>query len=271
MSGGANIAEAEQGVTSNRELLPLDLPERVVALKIIETGKIVRHIFNPITRADADAYFGATKVVTERIGKDSMDMEIDVVSARLKLYGRAIKRVDGYLLTGGRDLMDLPNWKEKLNAKFGGHQVTAIAALTNVTPSVKGPDDGIDPDAEIVSLDAFWTSTSDVGNSRYLGLLHRFSPPTLEHWKRLNSQASRSTVQGGSRSHKTIYPKMNTISIELYDELILSVGGYSIGGEAVSAREQLLARMDCFHKIAAIEILFDASGSDIEVEGIGEE
>jgi hypothetical protein len=264
---GVSIEGEGRSITAapKPELLPLDAAERVSMFKIRETGATRRHVFNPITRADVDAYFSSMTIATERKSGNSTEYHIDMRTNILKLYERAIKRVEGYSLTDGRDVMALPNWKDRVP---GAHRVRAAEILMKVTQSESSADLGIDPEAEFVSLDAFW-SAGDCGMFHYCGLIHRFSPPTIEHWRKLNNHSTRTTAVGGSKSQRTIYPKLNGISLELYDELILSAEGYSVGGQPVSGREQCVSRMDCFHKIAAISVLFDKTSAG-EAEGLEE-
>jgi hypothetical protein len=255
----------ETTVTPDQELLPLDIPERVITFKTKETGARHRHVFNPITRAAVDAYFSATVIASERKSGNSMELHIDGSTNVLKLYERAIKRVEGYPLTDGRDVMALPNWKDRVP---GIHRIRATEILMKVTQSESSAEFCIDPEAELISLDAFW-SAGDCGMFHYRGLIHRFSPPTIEHWRKLNNHSTRTTAVGGSKSQRTIYPKLNGIFIELYDELILSATGYSFGGQPLAGREQCVSHMDCFHKICAVSILFDKT-SDGDVEELEE-
>jgi hypothetical protein len=254
----STIEGVRQGsaATPQPELLPLDLAERVITFKIRETGTICRHIFNRITRADVDAYFSSMTVATERKSGNSLEFHIDAQTNMLKLYERAIKRVEGYSLTDGRDMMALANWKDRVP---GVHRLRAVEILMKVTQSENSVL-GIDPEAERVSLDAFW-SAGDQGMFHYRGLIHRFSSPTIEHWRRLNNHSTRTTAVGGSQSQRTVYPKLNGIYVELYDELVLSAEGYSIGLQPIGGREQCVSAMDVFHKIAAVSILFDKSAA----------
>jgi hypothetical protein len=266
-TASASIEGEGQGsmATAQPELLPLDIAERVITFKSRETEARHRHVFNPITRADVDAYFSSLTVATERKSGNSMEYHIDGSTNILKLYERAIKRVQGYSLTDGRDVMVLANWKDRVP---GVHRLRATEILMKVTQSESSVDLGIDPEAELVSVDAFW-SAGDCGMFHYRGLIHRFSPPTIEHWRKLNNHSTRTTAVGGSKSQRTIYPKLNGIFLELYDSLILSVEGYSVGGQPIAGREQCVSHMDCFHKIAAVSILFDKT-SDGEADELEE-
>jgi hypothetical protein len=244
---------------SNSELLPLDATERVVALKVRDSDTIRRHIFRRIERADADAYFAATQIATQRSGQ-TVENEIDIGSAELKLYERAAVRIEGYGLSDGRDLMQLPNWKSRVP---GGHRIRAVDFLMKVTTSQGSGAQPIDPEYDVVSLDAIWTEGA-IGGSMYWyrGLVHRFTPPTDAHWKKFNNFKTRSVAVGGSRIQKTIYPKLDGVLGDIYDELIVSVDGYSFRGAPLADKATVVAQMDRFHKIAAVGALFDKSQFD---------
>jgi hypothetical protein len=248
-------------VIEEDQLLPLDLPERVIRIKNKETGAIRRHFFNRVTRADVDAYFSWMTVTTEKAGK-STDFTIDHRTAPLKLYVRMVKRAEGYKQVNGEDLTTAPDWK---NLVPKSDVLRVMNTLTNATQTEKDFDAGIDPEAEVISLDCFWTEDS-TGMRHYRGLLHRFKPPSLAHWHKFNNTSTKTRALAGSRSQKTEYPKLNRVLIELYDELVVSVGGYSVGAQPVASREQCISEMDCFHKIAAVSAVFDTSSANEEEE-----
>lgn len=257
-STGANVAEAGQGIAgSNSELLPLDLAERVVVLRMRESGAIRRHIFRRIERADVDAYFAASQVSTLRTGQTT-ENEIDIGSAELALFARAIVRVEGYKLSDGRDLMELPQWRNRVP---GGHRISSIDVLMKVMKSSGAGEQLIDAEYDVVSLDACWTE-KEGSMSFFRNLLHRFAPPTGEHWKRFNGFKTRTVAIKGSRAQKTIYPRLDGVLGDIYDSLIQGVDGYSFHGAPLTDRTIIISNMDHFHKISAIAALFDKSEFD---------
>jgi hypothetical protein len=241
-------------------LLPLDLAERVIMVKARDSGTNRRHIFRRVNRQDVDAYYSWMTVATERKSKNSMDYSIDMRTAKLKLHERLIERVEGYPALGdGRDIMALENWKERVP---GAHRLRAVELLQDVKQSKNSSEIAMDAEADIVSLDALW-SAGDFGMFFYRGLIHRFSPPALADWRKLNDRSTRTTVVPGSRSQKTTYPKLNGVLLELYDSLILSAEGYSVGGQPIASREECISEMDCLHKIEAVSVLFNSeTGAD---------
>jgi hypothetical protein len=260
-AGGQGIAATSSG----GELLPLDAAERAVVLKVRDSDTIRRHVFRRIERPDADAYFAATLIAMQRSGQTT-ENEIDIGSAELKLYERAAVRVAGYGLSDGRDLMQLPNWKSRVP---GGHRIRAVDFLIKVTISAGAATQLIDPEYDVVSLDAIW-SEGAIGGSMdwYRGLVHRFTPPTDAHWKKFNNFKTRSIAVGGSRAQKTIYPKLDGVLGSFYDELVVSVGGYSFRGEPLADKATVVAQMCPFHKIAAVAALFDKSQFDSHEEEV---
>lgn len=250
-------SETEVAIETKAELLPLDLAERTVVLRARETGSLRRHFFRRIDRADVDSYYAAMVVASERRGQMVED-EIDLGTAELKLYERAVLRVEGYKLTDGRDLMELANWKDRVP---GGHRIRAVDLLMKVSKSQSAGEQLLDPECDVVALDACW-SERDGSMLWYRGLIHRFTPPTLVHWKKINSRRTRSIAIGGSRSQKTIYPNLDGMLGDLYDQLIVSVEGYGISGAAITDHSAITAQMDRFHKIAAASALFDRGSSD---------
>jgi hypothetical protein len=44
---------------------------------------------------------------------------------------------------------------------------------------------------------------------------------------------------------------------KLYDELIVSVDGYTVSGRPLSGRDEIAHEMDAFHKVIAAREIFD--------------
>jgi hypothetical protein len=254
-------------VASNDRLLPLDAAERVVVLRIRDSDSIRRHVFRRVLRADVDSYCAATTTATQRSGQ-TVENEVDVGSAELKLYERCAVRVGGYSLSDGRDLMQLDNWKSRVP---GGHRIRVANLLMKVMRSIGSGAQPIDAEYDVVSLDAVWTEGATGSMDWYRGLLHRFAPPTDAHWRKFNNFKTRTVAVGGSRTQKTIYPRLDGVLADLYDELVVSVDGYSFQDAPLSDdKATICEQMDRFHKIHASMALFDRSESDSEDEEAGQ-
>lgn len=244
----------ENQKAENQKLLPLDLPERHITWQATESGQIRTHIFRRLTAEDWAAYFAAITIEADRESR-----LVDVDTAALKLYDRAAVRAEGYSVAGGATLESLPNWKSRIRP---GHRIQAVDQLTKVTASEDAKLALVEPDVDVVALDAAWSASAPGLMTNYKGLLHRFTPPSVEHQQRYSRETKRSTIVGGSRTGRTIYPVKEKILLKLYDELIQSVDGYSVGGEALTEREAICREMDAFHKVAAAGQLFSTLGEE---------
>jgi hypothetical protein len=225
-------------------MLPLD-GERAVTFR--DKGQQFTYYFNRINAADyRNRLFDGMSVSSENAGGALLN-KIDIWTPRLQLLDATIARVEGYRMREG-ELMDLPNWKAKLPH---GHREKAMDLLLDVTSSDTAPaSEYFDPDCQEVRVDAFWGIDIDAKgvrtNRRYLGLVHRFTPPSAEHSRKWNRAAGESRVVGGSRRSKTVRAGNHGMMIDLYDELVISVEGYSVGGTALADRDQVKREMDAY-------------------------
>lgn len=117
----------------------------------------------------------------------------------------------------------------------------------------------LDADLVTVKLNALWNESAPGAMKEFRGLEHRFRVPTADHRRRYLKGRNRAFIAGGSRRGLTIIPSSHAVMLRLYDELIESVEGYSVGGAPLSGREAIAREMDLFHKQAAVSHLFPAS------------
>lgn len=233
------------------ELLPLDARRRVVSFK--HADKIQSHIFRRITSADWD-YFFAHVVSEIRREKGGATTMVDVESASLALYGRAIQDVEGFPTSDGRKPCELKTWPECVHQKF---RIRAVKTLMAVGQS-RSADDELMLEAESVTvkLTALWNAKDDGTMTSYTGLLHRFACPSAEHRRRFLRAKNRAFVAGGSRAGTTIIPSYHAVLIKLYDELIEAVEGYGIGEEPLRDKNEIVREMDALHKSSAVGSIF---------------
>jgi hypothetical protein len=254
------------------ELLPLDAPERVAVFRM--KGKSYRHIFRRITPRDWENFFSL--IVAEfKQEPGGFTQVVDTDCASLALYGKIIQRVEGYTVKDGSAVESLPMWQERIPQN---HRLIAMDLLMRAGASDAADDSALDVEGVTVSLDALWspvrTTNRDPGGpiligpmpgnegpphdqmTLYRGLLHKFAQPTAEHRRRFLKAKNRAFVAGGSRSGITRIPSAHPLLVKLYDELIESVEGYSVGGAALASREQAMREMDAFHKATAVGALF---------------
>jgi hypothetical protein len=209
-----------------------------------------------LTEADWMKYFAGIHIAAQQNGNER-STTIDTVSPRLALAETALIDCRGYTVIGGAALTSVPNWQKKIPLP---HRLRLGEALAEVRPSQAGDPFTIHPECEVVLLDATYTSFNflddDARMEKVLGLKHVFSTPTEEQHRRFQREASRSVVVGGSRTGKTIYRNWSPLLADLYDDLIVSVEGYTVNGVPLTNNADIRREMDMQHKVIAAQELF---------------
>ena len=120
---------------------------------------------------------------------------------------------------------------------------------------------------EAVRVWTVWGAAED-GDAmrRFKNLVHFFSPPTSEHYRRYRRDDSRAQIISGSRKGTTVYRGAQRTLAALYDELIISVAGYAVNGVALTGTLEIRQHMDTYHKVTAALGLFGAGELAIEDE-----
>jgi hypothetical protein len=226
-------------------LLPLDEP-RVLA---IQDGKFTYTFhFARILPADWSRYFERIVVKSRNEGTkqvNTMDME----AAGLDLFERALIKVEGYR----GDFASRAGWQEKIPPR---HSQQVAWLLRMVAPSQEA-EEACDPEQIEVRLDALWSQTTPGAETvLFKGLVHRFGPPSAEQKRRYYNAGSQSVVVGGSRNGTTIYGKRHRVLLDIYDELVLDVDGYSIGNRELHDPAEVRREMDSYHKFIAAQQIF---------------
>jgi hypothetical protein len=240
--------------TEEKVLLPLDSTERIAVFK--SGGKVYRNIFRRITAADWENFFGHVVAEFKREKGGYMQV-VDMDYASLLLYGRAIKKVEGYQTRDGSEPEKLPNWPECVPQH---HRLAAMGVIMNVTHAEATDDSMLEADGVPVTIDALWNEDGVSGGMKhYRGLVHHFAFPSAEHHRRMLKAKNRTFVAGGSRNGTTVIPSGHGVLVKLYDELIQRVDGYSIAGRELTSREEVAREMDCFHKSAVVARLFQTN------------
>lgn len=177
----------------------------------------------------------------------------DSTSALIDLIDSALIDAKGYVTEGEQPATATQGWQQLLPAR---HRLTAGAVLTDVQRADPQEDEPIRLGAETIYLDATWGANEGGAMQRYLNRVHKFKTPTSEQQRRYSRDASRSRVMGG-RNGKTVWLGARTTLVDLYDELILGVAGYTVNGEDLGDDAPMIAReMDTYHKLAAADALF---------------
>ncbi len=206
------------------------------------------------------AYFEGIVSASENQGGKRID-SFDSSSARLKLVEDCLITASGYALPADVAQIELlPNWKDQIPLS---HRLGAANTLLSVAVSEPSEDEQIALGQESVYLDALWAAAPDGTMTKFHGLRHNFKTPTAEQQRRLSRDSSRSRVVGGSRNGKTLWLGAQATLAALYDELIVSVDGYTVNGQ-VPDREQIVAFMDTYHKVAAVDVLFAPAAPKVE-------
>jgi hypothetical protein len=235
-------------------LLPLDEP-RVIA---IQDGKFTYTFhFARISQADWSQYFNKIIFKTRNDGTKQVTMiEMDV--AGIELFESTLQRVEGY----SGDFATRQGWQ----AKIPPRHAQKVAELLRLAGPSQEQGDACDPENVEVQLDALWSQAKPGEMTLYKGLVHRFAPPSVEQKRRYYNAGSQSIVVGGSRNGTTIYGKRHQALLDIYDELIVDVDGYSVGGtplghgldvpRAQAVKQIIVREMDAFHKFMAAQQLF---------------
>lgn len=234
-------------------LLPLDKP-RTVAFKIKKSTFIYR--FRRIGLADWEKFFQSIVNQTLQV-KDAREQIFESESALLELVESTLTSVEGY-----GEIAGLKDWKRALPLK---HRIAAGVALRSVGESTRPDESPLLCDLVTVSLDAGWSASTDGKTTFYSGLIHKFRQPSIADLKRFNFECARVRVTGSAENGVTTYPARQAIAMRIYDDLIESVDGYSVGGVALSGTENIKREMDGSHKSAAALALF-SSDDEITIE-----
>lgn len=206
-----------------------------------------------ITAEDWREYFDAICIASRQDGRDQ-ERTLDLETPRRTLAERVIVAASGYDVDGGAALETLPDWQKKLPLS---HRLKVGEVLGSARAVSRNDDDlTIYPEGEPVFLDTVWTVGENGAMQGFSGLKHILATPTEAQYRRYAREASRTRILGGSRTGTTIYPGAQGVLAELYDELIVSVEGYGLGGQPLSGREQIAREMDMQHKVAAAQEIF---------------
>ncbi len=224
-------------------ILMLDAP-RIVTFK---DGKhTYTYTIAPIPHQEWQLFFDGILYTSHNDGKGGEINTFDWDTPGLELVARTLINVEGY----AGDFMSKNGWQQKLLPR---HVAFVARTLRGVVASALESEKPFNPDEIEIMVDATW------GNTEFRGLLHRFSPVTVELKRKFFRAGAQSRVVGGSRNGTTIHALRHKSLLGIYDELIQSVDGYGIAGRPISGREEIISTMDSFHKVRAAEQLFTGS------------
>lgn len=240
----------EDQLPPEQALLALDIP-RVVSLKV---GQFVfRYHTRRISCEDWAAFYRAIIHQTIQVGGSKSEV-FETESAVLEMVNSVVVKVDGYA-----GLHSIKDWRNALPVK---HRMAVGIALRSVGAEATSLDSAILCDRNEVKLTATWPTESET--KLFDGLIHRFRHPSIEELKKFNFETARVITRGDAENGISIYPSRQAIAMKLYDELIDSVEGYSVGGVALTDVAQIKHWMDGAHKAAAALQLF--TGNEVEIQ-----
>jgi hypothetical protein len=244
---------AEQPSAQPAAMLPLDTP-RSIALRV--KGKLLTWHFRRIGHADWQKFFeGIVNRVLRHNGVEERVFESD--TALLELVDRTLSSVHGYNF----DENAASEWKQALPIQ---HKVT-VGVILRAVACDRAADELILGPGVTVRLSASWSMDGQTGRmTTYSGLLHHFRHPSIEQLREFNFETSRTRILGTGLDGVTVYPARQAIAARLYDQLIESVEGYSVGGQPLAGAEAIATEMDGMHKATAAMQLF-APTESIEI------
>ena len=226
-------------------LIDLARPRTVV---IRQGGKPFSFEIAPIPASTWFKYFDGIVSTAER-DRDQIRQNTDTSSAGLEL-------VEAVLPSPALENVPL------------AHRLAVANVLTSAHAPADAQQEALDfAGGDAVLLHAIWSVGDSGAMRRHKDLLHVFKTPTFEQNRRYRRDDSRGQVVSGSRKGMTIYHGAQRTLAALYDELILSVGGYELAGESLTNSIEAITRhMDTYHKVAAVVQLFAPAEVEIEEE-----
>lgn len=205
-------------------------------------------------------YFAAILSTSENHNGKRID-SFDSSVGRLALVEESLIGANGYTLPGNAtDICSIEGWKSLLPLS---HRLGVANAIISVSASDPSDDAPIMLGQESVYIDAVWSAGDDGAMRKFKGLRHNFKTPTADQQRHFSRDSSRSRVIGGSRNGKTQWLGAQTTLADLYDELIVSVDGYTVDGETPD-REAIVEYMDTYHKVAAVDVLFAPAATKVD-------
>jgi hypothetical protein len=225
----------------------LELSEgRIIAMKFGTRDYVWS--FRRILRSDWEMFFRNFDNETVTILGEQIET-FEIETGLVELAKNCVAKVDGYQMPSEGDFHAMLPL---------GHLKAFGQVLRDVRP-MPTPDDAPIALSELseVSLECIWS-----GNAKWIGLAHRFNPPTLKQQRAFNRACGTYRVQGNDRGNRTIFPARQALMMDFYDELIVSVDEcYRANGERLLDRASIVREMDACHKVAAIQGLLNAGGA----------
>ena len=238
--------------------MPIELLENRT-LPITVNLRAYALVVRPITREEWLNYFKAV-VIEETVEEGQITSTRVATPARIELLTNALVGANGY--ANDNELPD--GWQQKIPLS---HRAGAADLLFEVGPGLDIFSGPVSIGSERSVLNALWSLSEDgKGIVKHDGLVHTFKVPSADQQRRYSRDASRSVVSTGRRG-TTRYLGAQSTLVDLYDELIVSVDGYTANGEPLNNRPDLIKQhMDAYHKAQAAGAIFQPVDARIHEE-----
>lgn len=140
------------------------------------------------------------------------------------------------------------------------HKEAAVRALTLVAPapplSYSTDNDSTNNHFPLLAEEIPIVLEAAVAGVAYPRLVHRFRPPSVEAERAYRRLMAETLIIRGSRIPRTLIPSRLPALTRLYDQLVLSVSGYTLNGRPLAGPQDIARAMDAWHKRVAVQTLF---------------
>src|SRR5262245_12266852 len=247
-------------MTEANNLYPFDLDEVEVAFNArpnAEEPAIVYHQLRKPTLAELVEREQQIKYELVEISSREDEIQADDEAANARLWDKIAVAVKGY--KGAGDWVTLAD--EHRAAMRPGHKTAAIRTMYASVCEVEGGEDGVSIGADV------WTVRQGIGVKRDPNYVVRHTlrePTEAERVKFKRSASSTSYVKGAKKSQVRVRTNLKAY-VELYDALVESVAGATVGGspwvfkfEYPAGHAAFLAAIDPIWKRLVIHTLMSA-------------
>lgn len=235
----------------------------------------VTHIFRPITQEAWIDYFDRLESIFEMSstadGEDAFVAFQPETGADRNLWLTFIDRVEGYAFDDNVD------WKTALADNYPNHIEEAVAALTLTTRPTRQRSLLEDQKLKKFKVSSS-NDTSNItirvlqaqdGQFHEIDVVHQFRSPNLDDYRQYKLATRRIKQTTGSRLSrgKMIAQTATKELLKLWDEMKVSVDGYSIGGTPVGqddiSQQRAFKLVPVPHKITAVREVFERAQTQI--------
>lgn len=218
-------------------------PEICMPLVVREGGQEFRfvHAFRAPTFQDWLAYESRIRFSVETVD-GAQKSDHDREEAIGELWAEIIIRVEGYTFPP-------EDWKARVPYAHKEEMINRFASIETSEPG-RDQDAAFDAERQTVFLSA---RRDGVKYKHLQHILRRPDAREKKEWRRIHDSAMQVR---GSRADKTLLPSRLRDEARMYDQMLVEVYGYTVGGNPAS-RQDAIAWMDAQHKKKAMLILFN--------------